>query len=634
MQPRRIAIILAGVALVASGQAVRGPSDLDRIADRWQAAVGGAKSARKARSVLVRAESTEDGVAGHVEEWIGAGGWRRVTTQGSRTRIEVCRGDVAWERDWNGKVQELRGRDRRGEQTEAYIAALLFGGSVREIAADDNPDAKLTAGDDPGGGDVIAFAPADATPFQVFIDKTTGLPAKFVWKPSGHTVTLTPSEWKETGGLKFPHALRRESPDDGTADTIAVHEIVTGGSKARTSFARPDDGPKDYRFASGTEAGGIPFNFENDHLMVLASVNGSKPIWFMLDTGAEATIINKARVAELGVRPFGASSISGGGNSTDFAFAEVARLTIGGAELLNQRDGVIDLTGLEKIYGMPMGGLLGYDFYSRFIVRVNYDAKTLDLLEPSSFAYSGSGSRVPFVLEGGQPHVASTITVPSLDPIAADMVIDAGAADTVNLASPFVREHRLLEFARKKPAGGPNTMAGSEKEFFAQTSVRGKLASLTLGEFRLEDIPSNLMVGTKGGYASTSFSGTIGEGVLHRFNGIYDYSRNVLILEPNDEFKRPFPGRKTFGATFLSDGPDYRRFTVTGVRKGSPAEAAGFKKDDVVVAADGKPAVELRLADLRKLIADEGVKHVFTMQRGDAAVTLDPTVTLISLDDE
>jgi hypothetical protein len=390
----------------------------------------------------------------------------------------------------------------------------------------------------------------------------------------------------------------------------------------------------DYRFASGHTAAAIPFNFENDHIMVQARVNGGTPIWFMLDTGAEATIVNKARMAELGVRPFGASSVNGGGNSTNFSFADVARLEVGGASLLNQRDGVIDLTGLERIYGMPMGGLLGYDFFSRFVVRVDYDAKTIDLIEPTGYAYAGSGAKVSFILEGNCPHVTSAITVPSVPPIDADLIVDAGAADTVNLTSPFVKAHRLLELARKKPAGGPNTMAGSEKEFFAQTSVRGRLGGITLGTYQLKDIPSNLMVGTKGSYASRSFSGTIGEGVLHRFNAVYDYARDVMILEPNAGFDTPFPPRKTFGATLLSDGTDYTRFTITGVRKDSPAASAGLKKDDVIVAIDGAPAGKLRLADVRKLLNADGAHRVLDIKRGEEMLTIETTITLISLDDE
>jgi hypothetical protein len=479
----------------------------------------------------------------------------------------------------------------------------------------------------------VRFTPKDGVPFDLFLDKTTALPSKIVRKPYNDVITLEPGDWRAVKGRKVPFSIRETAGDARTASTTTVREVVPDGGPAAAAIARPRDGTKDYEFKTARSALGIPFNFENDHLMVYGRVNGSAPLWFMLDTGAEATIVNKARMAELGVEPFGASSINGGGNSTDFAYAEVARFEVGGATLRNQRNGVIDLSGLEKIYGMPMGGLLGYDFFSRFVVRVNYDTKMIDLLEPSDYAYAGSGVTVPFVLEGSCPHVASSLTVPTGPPIEADLIIDAGAADNVNLTSPFVKAHRLLELARKTPAGGSNTMAGSEKEFFAQTSIRGKLAGITLGGIALKDIPCNLMVGTKGAYASTGFSGTIGEGVLHRFNTIYDYSRSAMILEPNAEYAKPFPPRKTFGTTFLSDGAGYTRFTVTGVRKASPAEAAGLKKDDVIVAADGKPAAEMRLADLRKIVTDEGARHVLSIERNGDPVSIDVVVALVPIDE-
>jgi hypothetical protein len=607
------------------------PTEVAEVADRWLAAIGGERKVASARSVFVRSDSSEDGVPGQVEEWIEGDSWRRVTTEAGRKREESCRGRTAWIKDSNGKVLELQGQDRRDQLTEAAIDSLLFGAAIRELTS--GGMAQLSDADDGTSKFVLTFTPPDALPFTLFLDKATSLPTRVVRKPAADTITQELSDWRTVKGRKVPFSVRITTGDDSAPVTTTVKEVRVGKRAATVPIGRPADGPTDVKFASGAKAGGIPFNFENNHLMVLGRVNGSKPLWFMLDTGAEATIVNKARLAELKVEAFGASAISGGGNTTDFAFADVGRLEIGGVALLGQRDGVIDLSGLEKIYGMPMGGLLGYDFFSRFVVRVDYDTKTIDLFEPSGFVYDGAGIAVPFVLEGRCPHVLSTITVPTVPPIPADMIVDAGAADTVNLTSPFVKANRLLELARKKPAGGPNTMAGSEKEFFAQTSVRGKLGAFTLGTFTLTDIPGNLMVGTTGAYASESFSGTIGEGVLSRFTTFYDYSRSVMILEPNAEFEKPFAGRKTFGATLLSDGPNYTKFTVTGIRKDGPAEAAGLRKNDLIVAADGKPAEELRLADVRKLLTDEGARHALTVRRGDETVTVEFVVTLVSLDE-
>ena len=235
---------------------------------------------------------------------------------------------------------------------------------------------------------------------------------------------------------------------------------------------------------------------------------------------------------------------------------------------------------------MPMGGLLGYDFFSRFVVRVNYDTKPIDLLDPSDYAYAGSVSPSERPRGSCRTSLRRSRSRPVLHRRRPDHRRRCGRQRQPHVA---VREGAPAARAGAKDARRWVTRWQVEKEFFAQTSVRGKLAGLTLGGVTLKDIPCNLMVGTKGAYASTSFSGTIGEGVLHRFNTVYDYSRSVMILEANAESAKPFPARKTFGATFLSDGPSYTRFTVTGVRKASPAETAGLRKDDLVVAADGKP---------------------------------------------
>jgi len=184
------------------------------------------------------------------------------------------------------------------------------------------------------------------------------------------------------------------------------------------------------------------------------------------------------------------------------------------------------------------------------------------------------------------------------------------------------------------PPGNPNTIPGMESQFFAQTSVRGKLGSLALGTFVLSEIPVNLQLGTKGFYARASFSGTIGEGILKRFTTTYDYSRRLMVLEPNGEFAKPFPPRKTFGMTLVSDGPLFKSFKVSGVRKNSPAEAAGLQKGDLIESLDGKPATALRLADLRKAFSEEGSEHVVEITRGsEPKRSVAVTITMVSIED-
>ena len=579
---------------------------------RWKAAV----STGNVESVRLRGDLREGGLDGTFETILDGGARKRVTTWGRRSDEQVFRAGRGWQKDWNGKVQELQGRDLKDAATVAAVESLIFGGAV---------DGLDPAAVESGEEGALRFRPTGGAPFDLYLDAATGLPARVERLVKDTIVTLTFSDWRTVGALQVPFAIA-----EGEDSRLALREVVPSPKRSGVTFDRPQDGAPDYRFARGSSALSIPFNFENDHLMVKGQINGAKPSWFMVDTGAAYTVVNRARLQEMGLQSVGSSSITGGGGSTDFSYADVAKMELPGVTLLDQRVGVMDLRGLERIYGMPMGGILGYDFLSRFALRVDYDASTIDLFDARTYVYRGKGTAVSFVMEGQRPHLPVRIAVPGAPAIVADLVVDSGAAGTLNLNSPFVRENLLLERARKAPPGKPNTMAGSEKEFFAQTSVPGKIATLGFGPFEVSDVPATLMVGTTGAYASKWYAGVLGQGLLERFNHVYDYARSTMILEPRGDPKAPFPRRKGFGATFLSDGPDYTIFTVTAVTPGSPADKAGLEKGDVVTAVDGKPASELRLADVRRLFLEDGAHRVVDLRRGEEAVKLDFTVTVLS----
>jgi S1-C subfamily serine protease len=142
----------------------------------------------------------------------------------------------------------------------------------------------------------------------------------------------------------------------------------------------------------------------------------------------------------------------------------------------------------------------------------------------------------------------------------------------------------------------------------------------------------NFSVATTGGYSSSEFSATIGQGIMHRYRVIYDYSRRQMIFEPNAESTAAFPERRSFGMTLLSSGPHYKTFTVSAVRAGSPADKAGFRTNDIITSIDGRPATALTLGDVRADFANDGRSLMVTVARGGETVNLPTTVSLISLD--
>ena len=280
------------------------------ILKRWVDAAGGEKALKRVKSATYRASSTSEGIGTSVEVGIARDQLRRVTTQQGDVQEEVVNGTTAWLRDWNGHVRDVVARDRADQRTDALIEALLYAGAIADTGAM-NPT--LVAKDEAHPKTTVRFAPKDAAPFDVEIDDATGLPAKLTRSYFGDDVIVEPSDWREVSGVKVPFKVAFGGGESRDRDTAILQEYVPSRKLLASAPARPKDGPRDVFFANGHAALAIPFNFENDHLMVDVRVNGHEPMWFMLDTGAEQSFINKTHMEEFGLTPFGVSSAEGGG---------------------------------------------------------------------------------------------------------------------------------------------------------------------------------------------------------------------------------------------------------------------------------------------------------------------------------
>jgi S1-C subfamily serine protease len=69
------------------------------------------------------------------------------------------------------------------------------------------------------------------------------------------------------------------------------------------------------------------------------------------------------------------------------------------------------------------------------------------------------------------------------------------------------------------------------------------------------------------------------------------------------------------GRRCFASGADLHTYTVAAVRPGSPAEADGYEKDDVISGEDGKNASEFTLRELRDSLSHAGQHHAFEVQR-------------------
>lgn len=616
-----IAVIIGCATIAPSQQQPSTGLSAQEIVARWRNAVH-ASNHTGAKLAVVTSDSNEDGIAGKVEEWAANASDYRVTTTREYDATElVVTAKSAKLRDWNGFIREIQGKELERLRTQIFEREAILFGPPRQMtgAAVSQSEDKKTyeLKTTPQGGSQLTWS----------IDAMTGLPVKSVRPGDDTEITTTYLKWSETSGIRRPlesNISETDKPDYQERQVSASFEARI----PQSTFEDPKAGAQDAFLQP--DAPPIPFTMEMAHIVFQARLNGSQPIGFLLDTGADENVINTPRLAEFGLKAYGKSETTGGGGSAEYDYARGATFNLPGVEVRNKRVAVLDQTGLERALGVPLGGILGYDFISRFVVEIDYDKKLITLHDPKRWNYSGNGCVVPVTFDNGIPFTNGSISVGPKKDIAAYFVIDFGAQETMTLTSPFVKANDLVNLAQTN--GFVNRPAGLEKQFFAQNNVRGHIDKLALGKMIEQSIPVNMSVNTKGAYASTNFSGTIGESIFRRYHVFLDYARNRVIFEPTAEARKPFPERKTYGLTILASEPDLHTYTVTAVRPGSQAETDGFRKGDVISALNGKPATQFTLSELREELTHEGESCEIGIARANEQIKIPARIRLVSLD--
>ena len=610
-------ILLLSFAALSS-RAQHSALNSSQVVERWRAAV---HSDKALHSAVITAISTEDGIPGTVQDWISNTDFRREVQRNVDESQLLLTKQRKERRDWNGWLRKVEGQELERFITGVDEERVIAFGPPREMRS-----AELSENSDHSAY-LLSYKPDGGWTTTWYIDAKTFLPLKSMRPGDDSEITTTYSDWRNANGVMTPyHAVVTET--DKPNYTWDCKTIQYKSSLPKDIFAPLVPGPLDTTLAPNAPP--IPFTMEANHIVFNVSVNGRPPIGFILDTGADQNVINSTRLEEFGLKTYANTMTSGGGNSAEYDYAAGATFTLPGVELRNQHVSAIDQTGLERALGVKFGGLLGYDFISRFVVDIDYENHLITLHDPRTWKYSGTGMMVPVIFDNGIPHAYGSIGVPTKPEIPAYFAVDFGAAETATLTSPFVKSNDLTRLAQTNAT--VNRPAGLESQFFAQNNVRGNLQRLTIGQLTVNNVPVNMSVNTTGAYASTNFSGTVGETIYSRYHCYLDYSNYRIILEPTPEANKPFPGRETYGLSFLASGVDLHTYTVAAVRPGSPAEADGFEKGDLILGEDGKNASEFTLRELRDSLSHAGQHHALEVQRNGERRTTNVEVRLVSIE--
>ncbi len=356
----------------------------------------------------------------------------------------------------------------------------------------------------------------------------------------------------------------------------------------------------------------IPVELNGNLIFLRVRVNGSEPLWFGLDTGASVTVVNTQTAAALGLKLERSGQTMGAGGHVQSSAVRGVRLDIGGARLENLNVTAIELTSIENAAGRKMDGILGYEFFRRYVVELDYERRFVNLYEPAGFVSGGRGEGLPLTFVNNHPYIRARVAMPGRAPVEGAFVLDTGASLPLILLDSFVKEKRLAESLTK-------TLKVTGRGVGGEVAMPvGRTGRLMLASYSLEQPVTSFP--QSGWFAREGAAGNIGGGVLRRFKVTFDYSRSRMFLEPNRLYPEPFEYDMS-GLQFVTEGPAFKTVTILRVLSDSPAAEAGLRQGDEIVSIEGRPVTDFKLAALREMLRQPDRRYALQVRRGAETVS-------------
>lgn len=479
--------------------------------------------------------------------------------------------ELSWSADGNGKVQI---------KTKPNETALKRKEVRRRMAdyqyADRNSDFFVVSGGnteniDGRGCYVVNISnKLNSDTRTDYINTGTFLIEKSILVEGEVTTTTASSDYRSVGELLIPFQIKQTDQQTGQTQELTITRYESDTAIDSRLFEPPRETGTDFRFAKGSSAENIKFQYRGKHLYLPVMVK-CKERWWILDTGAEMTVIDRAFAEELGLEISGSMAGKGAGGSVDVAFTTLPPFSLSGVEFDQQQVAVIDMGSLNRSMDVKSCGILGFDFLSRFVSRIDYANESLSLFDPATFTYSGNGRQIDAHIKDRLFIIPATLDG---NP-AGSWMVDIGASLT-SLSGAWALRHGY----RERP-GVERMGKGAGQEYRAK-SIRCE--KLTIGGLVIDRPMVSLDVTGSDTTTVSDEMGILGNSVFQNLVMYCDYAKERIIVEPGSNFNKPWQEDHS-GLQLMRGAND--EVQVWFVATGTPAAKGGFAKDDIIRSING-----------------------------------------------
>lgn len=358
----------------------------------------------------------------------------------------------------------------------------------------------------------------------------------------------------------------------------------------------------------------VPFQYVQGFIIVDVLVNYIFPMKFIVDTGAEHTIILDRTFADILQIPLDKEiKVVGSDVSREilawvvrgipFQFME-GRKTNHDFIILNE-----DVMDLGSITGIKIDGILGSEFLKNFIVEINFKKSVLFLYAPQkNIKKWDKYQSLPMIIHSNKPYLNSLVNVKGEDSKELLFLLDTGASLSLLVHTETDSLHLFPKHIIKGVLG-----RGLGGDVLGYT---GKISQFVMGKDTFDNVVCSFQAIDSFYQAEETIirDGIIGNYILDHFHLVFHFPENKLLFKRNSRKKINFKYDKS-GLIIYAFGPKLNQYYIHHVLEGSPAHEAGLIPGDIIKKVGLWPTRYYTLDSIHRKLTNENKVVKMEVQR-------------------
>ncbi|WP_316808072.1 aspartyl protease family protein [Pedobacter agri] len=316
--------------------------------------------------------------------------------------------------------------------------------------------------------------------------------------------------------------------------------------------------------------------FRSSSLMFVdVKIKGSNDIYhFLFDSGAGATSLSEVLANKLGLKVNQkAIDIKTAGKGGQFKTIDTLELSVAGIKIRGNQLVVADLSGLQKVIGRQIDGIIGFDMLKDYQVAIDLDNNEMSIY---NFGYfENELNKVPIKLTNNIPKIEVNLKVDGLD-YKTRMLFDTGAGGAIS-GNYFLNAYTngLDEKLKNKMASASMDLSGNVSK-----SEMGTIDAITLAGSTLKNPALSLDLPKEQSPYGFDRHGLLGMSLLGKFNFRFNYNLGYIQMSPNKSFSVPMIPLYALGLGFEQNGS---KFIAKHVDEKGLAYKAGLRAGDELI---------------------------------------------------